>query len=169
MEQNVIYSFGKFRLHTDTQLLWDEREGRQLQSKVYQLLLYFLQNSGRLVSRKELFNSVWQGRVVEDASLRLAVNNLRKALHDVAKNPYYISTICKRGYRFMPIVTIEAGSPVNTSLAKITNISPRQAMASADIGSFDDVELLRLIRSYRSMTLGRRHICSAIVKRKATS
>jgi DNA-binding winged helix-turn-helix (wHTH) protein len=107
MEQNVKYVFGSFHLHTDTQLLWHEGQQISLPPKVYQVLLYLLQHPGRLIFREELFEAVWQGRVVEDTSLRLAINGLRKALHDESKTPQYILTVCKRGYRFLPDVAVE--------------------------------------------------------------
>jgi len=106
MEQNVTYVFGSFRLQTDTQLLWYGAVATRLQPKVYHLLLYFLQHSGRLISREELFHAVWQGRIVEDTALRLSVNALRKALHDEHKTPRYILTACKCGYRFLPEVML---------------------------------------------------------------
>ncbi|MDD2660602.1 MAG: winged helix-turn-helix domain-containing protein [Methylococcales bacterium] len=64
---------------------------------MYRLLLYFLLHSGRLISHEELFETVWDGRIVDDSALRLAVNSLRKTLHDQSKSPHYISTVCKRG------------------------------------------------------------------------
>jgi len=100
MEQNVTYAFGPFRLETRTQFLYHEGENVRLQPKVYRLLLYFLQHPGRLISREELFEGVWRGMIVEDASLRQAVNALRKALLDDSKTPSYILTVCKRGYVF---------------------------------------------------------------------
>ncbi len=113
MEQNVIYTFGQFRLQTDTHLLCYESTTIRLQPKIYQLLLYFLQHTGRLIPKTELFNEVWQGRIVEDSALRLAVNTLRKALQDETKTPRYISTTCKCGYRFLPDVRIETDSQSN--------------------------------------------------------
>jgi DNA-binding winged helix-turn-helix (wHTH) protein len=107
MEQNVSYGFGAFLLETNTQLLRYENGHIRLQPKTYRLLLYFLQHPGRLISRDELFDNVWHGRFVEDTALRLAVNALRKVLHDESRTPRYILTICRRGYRFLPEVTIK--------------------------------------------------------------
>ena len=87
MEKNVIYSFGPFRLDTGTQLLCNEESCVNLTPKVYRLLLYFLLHSGRLLSHEELFNAVWDGRIVDDSALRLAVNSLRKILRDECKSP----------------------------------------------------------------------------------
>ncbi len=110
MDQNAIYAFGEFRLDTATRLLRHQEASVGLQPKIYCLLLYFLQHPGRLLSREEIFDGVWQGTVVEDTSLRLAVNFLRLALHDQSKAPHYILTVNKHGYRFLPEVRLEYAS-----------------------------------------------------------
>jgi hypothetical protein len=66
-----------------------------------------LLHSGRLISHEELFDTVWDGRIVDDSALRLTVNSLRNVLHDESKSPHYISTVCKRGYRFLADVTVK--------------------------------------------------------------
>ena len=107
MEQSNTYAFGPFRLDTATQLLWNEETNVKLTPKVYRLLLYFLLHSGRLISHEELFDTVWDGRIVDDSALRLAVNSLRNALRDESKSPHYISTVCKRGYCFLAEVSVK--------------------------------------------------------------
>jgi len=106
MEQNYIYAFGPFRLDMATQLLCNEESCAKLAPKVYRLLLYFLWHPGRLISHEELFDTVWNGRIVDDSALRLAVNSLRNVLHDESKSPHYISTVCRRGYRFLAVVSV---------------------------------------------------------------
>ncbi len=64
MEQSTTYLFGPFRLNTCTQLLCTEESCVNLSPMVYRLLLYFLLNSRRLISHEELFDMVWEGRIV---------------------------------------------------------------------------------------------------------
>lgn len=68
MEQNTIYAFGPFRLDTGTQVLWHEETKVTITPKVYRLLLYFLLHTGCLISHEELFNTVWEGRIVDDSA-----------------------------------------------------------------------------------------------------
>lgn len=124
MEQNNTYAFGSFRLNTATQLLWKEETSFNLTPKVYRLLLYFLLHPGRLISHEELFEKVWDGRIVSDSALRLAVNSLRNALHDESKSPHYISTVCKRGYRFLAEVTVKEHSRI-ADASKTSPLYPR--------------------------------------------
>jgi len=106
MGQHITYVFGAFCLDTATELLWQEKTSITIAPKVYCLLVYFLQNPERLISHEELFSSVWEGRFVDDSAIRLAVNNLRKALQDHSKFPEYILTVHKKGYRFTAKVSI---------------------------------------------------------------
>lgn len=63
------------------------------------LLLLLVENRGETVSRDRLFEELWPGVIVSDDTLTQAVIKLRKALADSAKNPRYIQTVTKRGYR----------------------------------------------------------------------
>jgi DNA-binding winged helix-turn-helix (wHTH) protein len=72
MEQGTTYLFGPFRLNTYTQLLCTEESCVNLSPKVYRLLLYFLLNSGRLISHEELFDTVM--KVNPPLILRLLIN-----------------------------------------------------------------------------------------------
>jgi DNA-binding winged helix-turn-helix (wHTH) protein len=110
MEQNITYTFGAFRLDTATQLVWKGNTSIIIAPKIYRLLLYFLLNPERLISHEELFKSVWDGRFVDDCAIRLAINTLRKTLQDKPKLPEYISTVCKKGYRFIAKVYINEQS-----------------------------------------------------------
>lgn len=158
MEQNVTYVFGPFRLQTDTQLLRYEGTTTSLQPKIYSLLLYFLQHSGRLISREELFAAVWQGRIVEDTALRLSVNALRKALHDESKNPHYILTACKCGYRFLPEVKVETGYQRNAAPAKASDLHYQARAGLPDAAQEHDTELSQLLEAFAQVTDGKRNL-----------
>ena len=95
---------------------------------MYWLLLYFLHHSGRLISHEELFDSVWDGRVVEDPALRLAINSLRNILRDESKLPRYISTVRKRGYRFLADVSVnERNRITDASETSLLHYRPQAA------------------------------------------
>jgi len=157
MEQNKTYTFGIFRLDTATQLLWNQETKVKLTHKVYHLLLYFLLHSGRLISHEELFDSVWNGRIVDDSALRLAVNSLRNVLHDKSKSPHYILTVCKRGYRFLADVTVKecyliAEADENRPL----HYRPQAQAPSASIEYTN--ELTDLQKAFQKASNGKRHL-----------
>lgn len=158
MEQNVKYVFGSFHLHTDTQLLWHEGQQISLPPKVYQVLLYLLQHPGRLVFREELFEAVWPSRVVEDTSLRLAINNLRKALQDESKTPQYILTVCKRGYRFLPDVAVEMDLKNTLEPLQNLGLQYRPQLESQQAGLIFTAELAVVLDIYQQAATGNRRL-----------
>jgi DNA-binding winged helix-turn-helix (wHTH) protein len=59
-------------------------------------------HAGELVSKEALLATVWSGTIVSDDSLISCIQELRKALGDDPKNPRFIETRHRRGYRFIP-------------------------------------------------------------------
>ena len=56
---------------------------------------------GQIISKDELFNRVWLGRLVSDSGLRLCIREIRSVLEDNAQTPLYFETISSQGYRFL--------------------------------------------------------------------
>jgi len=84
-----------------------DREAR-LEPKVMRVLVYLMERHGEVVSRHDLEANVWSGMVVTDDAVTNTVIKLRKALGDSARNPRYIETIAKSGYRLFADVEILA-------------------------------------------------------------
>lgn len=81
-------------------------ETADLDNLCQKALNYFLLNAGRLVTRDELLNDVWGVRDVSDGRISRVIRVLRVALGDNSKEPLYIETIPKRGFRFVAPVTV---------------------------------------------------------------
>ena len=76
----------------------------KLEPKAMQVLVYLAQNSGKVVSREALEAVVWAGMVVGYDALSSSIIKLRKALGDDSRNPQYIETVSKKGYRLIASV-----------------------------------------------------------------
>lgn len=76
-------------------------ETAELDNLCQKALNYFLHNAGRLVTRDELLNDVWGVRDVSDGRISRVIRVLRVTLGDDTKEPRYIETIPKRGFRFV--------------------------------------------------------------------
>ncbi len=74
---------------------------RRLEPKVMQVLLCLSQRPDEVVSKEELIKAVWPGTFVTDDVLLRCISELRKALEDDAREPRFIQTISKRGYRLI--------------------------------------------------------------------
>jgi DNA-binding winged helix-turn-helix (wHTH) protein len=83
-------------------------ESVQIELKLMEVLVHLAERPGELVSKRDLIDAVWQVEVISDGTLTRAVALLRKALGDNARNPRFIETIPKRGYRFIaPVKPID--------------------------------------------------------------
>ena len=98
---NHFYRFGEFTLDADQRVLLREGKPLLLAPKIVETLLTLVQNSGRIVEKKELMTRLWPDTFVEESNLTYTIVQLRKTLGDDARLPRYIETIPKRGYRFI--------------------------------------------------------------------
>ncbi|HEX2340756.1 MAG TPA: winged helix-turn-helix domain-containing protein [Vicinamibacterales bacterium] len=99
MEQGV--SFGRHRFDLETGRLWSGKREIKLTPKASAVLKALVTHAGEPVRKEELFASVWNGTIVSDDALTSCVQELRKALADDAKQPRFIETRHRRGYRFI--------------------------------------------------------------------
>jgi len=73
----------------------------QLEPKTFRLLLFLLENRGRLVEKGELLDVIWKDAFVTENALTREVAKLRNGLGDDSKTPKYIQTVHTKGYRFI--------------------------------------------------------------------
>jgi len=105
-ETKCVYEFGSYRLDSSERFLYREKQPVPLPPKVIDTLLVLVENSGRVVEKAVLMETVWPDVVVEENNLTQNVSLLRKTLGDSADNRQFIETIPRRGYRFMAPVKI---------------------------------------------------------------
>jgi DNA-binding winged helix-turn-helix (wHTH) protein/TolB-like protein len=103
---------GTFRLadwsvHQDEGTLCSEDQVLRLEPRVMDVLVYLAADPGAVVSKEELLEVVWDGSFIEEGVLAQAIHSLRKALGDDARQPRFIQTIPKRGYRLVASVELE--------------------------------------------------------------
>lgn len=104
---NQVYRFGAFTLDPGRAALFLGEEELRLRRRTFEVLIYLVRHSGRLVSKQELFESVWGDVAVTDDSLVQCLVEIRKALgaeHDRVK------TVRGRGYLFEGAVIDTPGS-----------------------------------------------------------
>ena len=122
LKQNrQLYEFGPFRLDADERLLMRDGRMTPLPPKVFDTLLVLVENSGRVVSKDELMQSLWPDTFVEESNLTQNISQLRRALGDGAAGAQYIETIPKRGYRFVAGVQSLAVNGVSAEEAIAVN------------------------------------------------
>lgn len=72
-----------------------------VQPQAFALLMLLLENHERVVSKDEVIDKVWEGRIVSDATLNTRINALRRALGDSGESQSVIKTFARRGFRFV--------------------------------------------------------------------
>src|SRR5438270_1123802 len=81
-----------------------------VEPKVFDLLRYLIQHRERVVSRDELLDAVWNGRIVSDSALATCINAARVAIGDSGEAQGLIKTLPRRGFRFIGAVREEKAS-----------------------------------------------------------
>ncbi|MBL8700063.1 MAG: AAA family ATPase [Alphaproteobacteria bacterium] len=110
MDAGGPLSFGPFRVDAQEQRLWRDGVAVPVTRKSFALLAALLARPGRLVTKTELFDTVWHGASVSDAALSRCIRELRVALGDDAATPRYIETAHGRGFRFVAPVSAMPGA-----------------------------------------------------------
>lgn len=119
-----------------------------LEPKAVVILCLLAEHAGEAVSRQELLERAWTGVVVSDDSLTQAVIKLRKALGDSSRNPQYIETIPKRGYRL--VAPVEAAVPAQSKAGKGSRVGAVLLLGLLLVGA---VYLLSVRTSEKHSTL----------------
>jgi TolB-like protein len=111
----MIYKFGPFELDLGTFELREGIKTFNLEPQVFALLALLVENRERLVSKDELIEKVWDGRVVSDAAVSSRVKSARQALGDTGKSQRFIRTIHGQGYRFVADAKALRGTEANSA------------------------------------------------------
>jgi TolB-like protein len=82
--------------------------------QVFDLLLYLVENRQRVVSRDDLLDAVWGGRIVSESTLASHINAARKAIGDSGQEQHLIRTVARKGFRFVGAVS-EASAAYGTA------------------------------------------------------
>jgi DNA-binding winged helix-turn-helix (wHTH) protein/tetratricopeptide (TPR) repeat protein len=101
LEISNLYRFGDFDLHAARRSFTRLGEKIPLAPKTFDVLLYLVAHSGRVIPKQELLAAVWPGSFVEDSNLTQHIFALRKALTDRSS---FIATLPGRGYQFTAVV-----------------------------------------------------------------
>lgn len=105
-----VRRFGSFQFHAETGELFRNGIKIELQNQPARVLELLTRRPGELVTRDELRETIWGGDtyVDFDRSLNFCIRRIRVAVEDSTRQPMYIGTLPRRGYRFLAPVAIES-------------------------------------------------------------
>ena len=103
----IRYRFSDFTLSPQRRLL--VRDGREvpLIPRYFDLLVLLIERRHEAVHRREIFERVWSDANVSDSALSQAIRTLRRTLGDDSKEPRFIRTVSRHGYRFVLADVVE--------------------------------------------------------------
>jgi TolB-like protein/DNA-binding winged helix-turn-helix (wHTH) protein/Flp pilus assembly protein TadD len=101
------FRVGEWSVRRAENTLCSEGLSIRLEPRVMDVLVYLAARAGVVVSKEELLAAVWGDAFVEEGALSQAIHSLRKVLRDDARQPRFIQTIPKRGYRLVAPVILE--------------------------------------------------------------
>ena len=98
------YLFEDYAFDTDRRELRRGTDAIPVAPQVFDLLDYLIRNRERVVSKDDLINAVWNGRIVSDAALTTRLNAARSAIGDTGERQRLIKTLPRKGFRFVGTV-----------------------------------------------------------------
>ena len=121
------FLFADCILDADRRELRRGSEAIAVEPQVFDVLTYLIQNRSRVVSKDDLFASIWEGRIVSNSTLTSRINGARRVIGDSGEEQKLIRTVARKGFRFVGGVRLE---PVDTELRRILTIYRRKRPAS---------------------------------------
>jgi len=119
---NSSFRVGEFLIEPQLNNISLDGKSVHVEPKVMQVLSCLALSAGEVIAKEQLIKIVWADTFVGDDVLTRAISELRKVFRDDSKEPRYIQTIPRTGYRLIaPVVQNQPGSPPKAPLAATSN------------------------------------------------
>ena len=123
------YRFAEFEIDLSRRELRRLGESVHIEPQVFDLIVHLVRNHDRIVSKDELIETIWNGRIISEAALSSRINGARRALGDNGTDQAFIRTLHKRGFRFVGDVHAVSAPEADAEAARVV---PDVAVASGD-------------------------------------
>ena len=144
IEEIVKYRFAQFEIDSSRHELLRGGVSVHIEPQVFDVIVHLIRNRNRIVSKDDLIETIWNGRVISEAALSSRINGARRALGDNGNDQKVIKTVHKRGFRFVADAReIDANSDeVVASLVPegvVLRSAPEKLSLTAELSALGDV------------------------------
>jgi TolB-like protein len=129
---NVQFIFANHVLDTSRQELSCGGQGVPVEPQVFDLLRYLLENRDRVVSKDDLFDHIWEGRIVSESTLTSRINAVRRAVGDSGRDQRLVRTIARKGFRFIGDVRVHQPADISSQRSSNDNGQSHAALSALD-------------------------------------
>jgi DNA-binding winged helix-turn-helix (wHTH) protein len=127
----LLYSFEDFLLDTGRRELSRNGNLIAIEPLVFDLLHFLIRQRDHVISKDELIEGVWNGRIISESTLTSRINAARQAIGDNGKRQRLIKTLSRRGFRF-----VGETRELNSSKGQTTEIKNRSAQDASQAVTF---------------------------------
>ena len=128
----MTFAFGDHVLDVERRELRHAGNLVALEPQVFDLLVHLVRNRGRVVSKDELIDAIWAGRIVSDSTVTARLNAARKAIGDTGAAQILIRTVPRRGVRFVGEVC-EVGIQQAPGVPGVTSVTTAPEIGRAHV------------------------------------
>lgn len=130
MNRNQIYLFGEFILNTREHTLRNENCDIHLRPKAFKTLVYLVERQKILIKKEKLLSDLWPNVIATENTLSQCIDEIRKALGDNARQPHFIQTIPRLGFKFIANVDVRVSGIGNFNNS--SNIINNDSLSSSE-------------------------------------
>jgi DNA-binding winged helix-turn-helix (wHTH) protein len=123
-------AFGDHRLDIERRELWCGANIIDLEPKAFDLLAFLVLHRDRVVTKDDLLQGVWDGRIVSESALTTRINAVRRALGDDGATQRLVRTFTRKGVRFVGEVTVLADQAALTPDKPSVAVLPFENMSA---------------------------------------
>ena len=143
---SLRYLFEEFAFDTDRRELHRGADVLAVAPQVFDLLDYLIRNRERVVSKEELVEAVWNGRVVSEVALTTRLNAARSAISDSGAEQRFIKTLPRKGYRFVGrVLEAQASNPDSSAGARTEQPEPAPARSGNPATAMNPARRLSIV------------------------
>jgi DNA-binding winged helix-turn-helix (wHTH) protein len=147
--------FDRFELDEANARLLCDGKAVDLPPRPFEVLCALARRPGMLLTKNALLDEIWGHRYVTESVLKTVIGKLRIALQDDARNPRFIETVPRRGYRFIAAGSVAADNPAASQ--SIPHGHPHAPPARLDAVGITAERALREIREMLLLLIEQPH------------